>query len=54
MDWQSLAVPPTIRRPWRVFEEDLEDKLADASSEGAEVTSLVRERLAAVQVRGAR
>ena len=26
--WTSPMIPPTIRRPWRVFEEDLEDKLA--------------------------
>ncbi|CAE8661741.1 unnamed protein product [Polarella glacialis] len=52
-DWQSSAVPPTIRRPWRVFEEDLEDKLADASSQGGEVVASVRERLASVQAKGA-
>ena len=26
--WMSPMIPPTIRRPWRVFNEDLEDKLA--------------------------
>ena len=26
--WTRPMIPPTIRRPWRVFEEDLEDKLA--------------------------
>eukprot|EP00747_Dinoflagellata_sp_TGD_P144491 gnl/TRDRNA2_/TRDRNA2_176503_c2_seq12.p1 gnl/TRDRNA2_/TRDRNA2_176503_c2~~gnl/TRDRNA2_/TRDRNA2_176503_c2_seq12.p1 ORF type:complete len:630 (+),score=125.94 gnl/TRDRNA2_/TRDRNA2_176503_c2_seq12:136-2025(+) len=54
MNWQSAAVPPTIRRPWRVFEEDLEDKLADAASDGdASAPSSVREQFAAVQARGA-
>ena len=28
INWMSPMIPPTIRRPWRVFNEDLEDKLA--------------------------
>ena len=31
MDWQTTEIPHTIRRPWRVFEEDLEDRLENAS-----------------------
>jgi len=52
-DWQSPAIPPTIRRPWRVFEEDLEDKLADVSAQGLPVDPLVRDQLGKVQARGA-
>lgn len=53
-DWCSTLVPPTIRRPWHVFEEDLEDKVVDAQSQKAEVDREVSERLAIVQARGAR
>eukprot|EP00812_Abedinium_dasypus_P008555 NODE_230_length_1777_cov_383.021487.p1 GENE.NODE_230_length_1777_cov_383.021487~~NODE_230_length_1777_cov_383.021487.p1 ORF type:complete len:482 (-),score=131.56 NODE_230_length_1777_cov_383.021487:70-1515(-) len=52
-DWQSPCIPPTIRRPWRVFEEDIEDKLVDAASQGAaEIDEGSLERLAAVPARG--
>ena len=53
-DWQSPAIPPTIRRPWQVFEEDLEDRLADAPGHGSEVMGGVRERLASVHAKGAK
>eukprot|EP00927_Polykrikos_kofoidii_P030933 TRINITY_DN26607_c0_g1_i1.p1 TRINITY_DN26607_c0_g1~~TRINITY_DN26607_c0_g1_i1.p1 ORF type:complete len:775 (+),score=160.59 TRINITY_DN26607_c0_g1_i1:136-2460(+) len=53
-DWQSSAIPPTIRRPWRVFEEDIEDKLADAAEQNVEIDTETRARLSAVQARGAR
>ena len=45
MSWADIPVPFTIRRPWRVFEEDLQDKIASAQSEG--------EQVAAVLARGA-
>ena len=41
--WRTSMIPSTIRRPWRVYEEDLEDQLAR-----------VQARLEAVQGRGAR
>ena len=28
--WQHPLAPKNIRRPWEVFEQDLEDKIADA------------------------
>jgi len=31
--WDCPAVPPSIRRPWEVFAEDLEDQLADGSDD---------------------
>eukprot|EP00930_Biecheleria_cincta_P004879 TRINITY_DN105808_c0_g1_i1.p1 TRINITY_DN105808_c0_g1~~TRINITY_DN105808_c0_g1_i1.p1 ORF type:complete len:701 (+),score=159.39 TRINITY_DN105808_c0_g1_i1:76-2103(+) len=52
-DWQSTAVPPTIRRPWRVFEEDIEDKLADSASQGEPAAQATRDKLSSVQARGA-
>ncbi|CAE8714892.1 unnamed protein product [Polarella glacialis] len=52
-DWQIPEVPASIRLPWRVFEDDLEDKFEDASSQGAEVEASVREQISAVQVKGA-
>ncbi|CAK0796378.1 unnamed protein product, partial [Prorocentrum cordatum] len=51
--WESSQIPPTIRRPWRVFEEDLEDKLEDTEGETEAVLAITRERLASVQARGA-
>ena len=42
INWMSPMIPPTIRRPWRVFNEDVEDKLA-----------LARAALEAVKERGA-
>eukprot|EP00928_Gymnodinium_smaydae_P035330 TRINITY_DN24883_c0_g1_i1.p1 TRINITY_DN24883_c0_g1~~TRINITY_DN24883_c0_g1_i1.p1 ORF type:complete len:661 (-),score=131.49 TRINITY_DN24883_c0_g1_i1:184-2037(-) len=53
VDWQSSAIPPTIRRPWRVFEEDVEDKIADAAQEGRDADEPTRASLAALQARGA-
>lgn len=52
MDWQSPAIPPTVRKPWQVFEEDLEEKLSDAQSQD-EFADNLRERLRKVQARGA-
>eukprot|EP00929_Paragymnodinium_shiwhaense_P021562 TRINITY_DN14028_c0_g2_i3.p1 TRINITY_DN14028_c0_g2~~TRINITY_DN14028_c0_g2_i3.p1 ORF type:complete len:658 (-),score=180.92 TRINITY_DN14028_c0_g2_i3:158-2131(-) len=52
--WDSASILSTIRRPWRVFEEDLEDKLADAGSQNLEVPQEVRDQLAAVQAKGAK
>ncbi|CAE8707605.1 unnamed protein product [Polarella glacialis] len=51
--WQIPEVPASIRLPWRVFEEDLQDKFVDASRQGAEVEASVREQISAVQVKGA-
>ena len=42
INWMSPMIPPTIRRPWRVFNEDVEDKLW-----------LARAALEAVKERGA-
>ncbi|CAJ1383545.1 unnamed protein product [Effrenium voratum] len=53
-DWNSPAIPPTIRRPWRVFEEDLEDQVAEAASQSEEAAAHTRERIAAVQAKGAK
>jgi len=53
-DWQSPVIPPTIRRPWRVFEEDLEEKVTSNASQVGQVDAKVREQIAAVQAKGAR
>ena len=45
-------MPATIRHPWRVFAEDLEDKVADALSKGAEIGDALQKRLAAVEAKG--
>ena len=44
--WSSNQVPPTICRPWRVFEEDLEDQLEDTAGEEETALAVARERLA--------
>ena len=48
--WQDAAVPPSIRKPWQVFEEDLEDQLIDC--QGGEVTDFVREQTTAITANG--
>ena len=48
--WTSPMIHPTIRRPWRIFEEDLEDQLKDLEGQLARVQA----RLEAVQAHGAR
>ncbi|CAE7272575.1 phf1 [Symbiodinium natans] len=53
-DWQSPVIPPTIRRPWRVFEEDLEEKVTNSASQIGQADPEVREQIAAVQAKGAR
>ena len=30
MDWQSDEIPSSIRRPWEVLEQELDDQLEDA------------------------
>ena len=55
-NWTSSMIPPTIRRPWRVFKEDLEDMLEDLKDQLAFVLARlarVQARLEAVQGRGA-
>jgi len=52
-DWNSPVIPLSIRRPWCVFEEDIGDKFDEAAEEGTQVAPHVRERLAAIQARGA-
>ena len=52
--WDSAAIPPSIRRPWHVFDDDLEDQVDNASSQGVKVNSVTCERLAMVHNRGAR
>ena len=51
MNWLSLTVP--IRRPWHVFEDDLEDHLSAAKEKGLKLATGVREVLVAVRSRGA-
>ncbi len=51
--WDSVPIPPTIRRPWNVFEVDLEDKVDDGSKLGIEVDGETRECMALVKARGA-
>jgi len=58
MNWQSSEIPTTIRRPWRIFEEDLEDKISvleaseEPSSQGYESLNDLRDRLAHVKAIG--
>ena len=47
-------IPASIRRPWHVFGEDLDDKLADAQNQGCRVETLVADRFRSVQECGAR
>eukprot|EP00435_Cladocopium_sp_Y103_P056970 s1152_g19.t1 len=53
-DWQSACIPPTIRRPWNVWENFLEDHVAEASSQAEEVTPEIRDQIASVQAKGAK
>jgi len=53
-DWQSSLVPPTIRRPWIVFQEDIEFKLADLASEGLPVDPSLRDDLTSIKIKGVR
>ena len=48
-DWQSDAIPQSIRRPWRVLEERMEEQLWNAQKEEA----AARARLESVRNRGA-
>ncbi|CAJ1360957.1 unnamed protein product [Effrenium voratum] len=51
----SAHHPPwAAERPWRVFEEDLEDQVAEAASQSEEAAAHTRERIAAVQAKGAK
>ncbi len=43
--WASEEIPPSIRRPWCVFEQDWEDKLGEGSSQSVEVSVETRKRL---------
>ena len=52
--WQSLAIPNSIRRPWDVLQEDLEDKEEDARDHGKAAPSAVRDQQAAILIKGAR
>ena len=53
MNWQSDAIPSTIRRPWKIFQEYVEDDELEAGSLGIEVSGSVRERAALMQAQGA-
>ncbi|CAE7476908.1 unnamed protein product, partial [Symbiodinium sp. CCMP2456] len=53
--WKSGAVPRTIRRPWRVFDEEMEQRLLQAeTTSGAggdtEETDIIRELYEEIQV----
>ena len=51
--WDTVPIPPAIRRPWHAFEEDLQDEADEASRLGVNIDGVTRERLALVQDRGA-
>ncbi|CAK0801494.1 unnamed protein product, partial [Prorocentrum cordatum] len=50
--WESGQIPSNIRKPWDIFEEDLEDTLNDVIDRTVE--EALRARLATVQAEGAR
>ena len=52
MDWRSTSIPLSIRRPWTVFVQDLEDKFGDAASQGSKASKSVRLQVAMVQTHG--
>ena len=52
MDWRSTSIPLSIRRPWAVFEQDLEDKLGDAASQGGKASESVRLQVAMAPTHG--
>ena len=49
--WESCQIPSSIRKPWDIFEEDLEDTLNDLSDATEE--AVLRARLDTVQAAGA-
>lgn len=49
-DWQSLAVPRTIRRPWQVFHDDIQERNFNSQWRPAQA---LREKLNSVQTMGA-
>ena len=52
-DWASAAIPPSIRRPWRVFEEDIDDKIEEAQAEEQFVSTALCDWRATVKSKGA-
>jgi hypothetical protein len=50
--WESDAIPQSIRRPWCVFEQDIEDKLDDESSQGADVSVEIRNTMDMIRSQG--
>ena len=56
VDWFCTTIPATIRRPWELFVESLEDRLADAvDSQGCGANdSSTRASIADAMARGAR
>eukprot|EP00930_Biecheleria_cincta_P018232 TRINITY_DN14273_c0_g1_i1.p1 TRINITY_DN14273_c0_g1~~TRINITY_DN14273_c0_g1_i1.p1 ORF type:complete len:257 (-),score=34.15 TRINITY_DN14273_c0_g1_i1:63-833(-) len=53
-DWSSSTIPETIRVPWRVFEEHLEERMRDAAQDGLQDASDIKMLWARVQTHGAR
>ena len=52
-NWHSVAVPATIRRPWQVFEEDLDDRIGEDYGKGGSGKADVRAQWSSVQSVGA-
>ncbi len=50
--WLSSQIPTSIRRPWRVYEDHLEDEFEDAVIEGSDTLTIVRD-LSMVKAKGA-
>ena len=48
------AIPSSVRRPWRVFEDELEDRFQQAQAQGPVAFTVARDQLAYVQSKGAR
>ena len=53
VDWHSCLIPASIRRPWDVFAEDLEDKVEDVIGRSGIVDAVTSARLSAVKECGA-
>ena len=54
MNWQSSEIPTSIRRPWQIFEEDLQYKISDLEASGEDLEDKIaeedlRDRLAHVR-----
>ena len=50
----SSSIPSFIRRPWQVFEEDLEEKLEEAGNDGQPEDTELQAQFSVVQKIGAK